>query len=106
MNALASPRLTAISCRTILELMCKDKGVEKGSLKAKIDGLAKNGVLAQVVADWAHGIRELGNEGAHDATPVAVDDAREIYDFTCVIGELLYSYPARIQRLRARRQKP
>ena len=54
---------------------------EKLALKLKT--LAGRGIIEARLVDWAHGIRLVGNEAAHDTeTEVSKEDARDALDFT------------------------
>jgi hypothetical protein len=61
-------------------------------------------VLTSDIASWAHEVRLLGNESVHELGTIDAADAREVYDITTVIAEILYSHPARVARMRARRE--
>lgn len=103
LNILASARHSVLECRRILELMCKDKGATRGNLQNKIDWLVEQGLLTKDIGDWAHEVRFLGNESVHEEGPIKPEYAREIHDITKIIAEILYTYPARIERFRLRR---
>lgn len=98
-----SARAIALFGRSLLEQMLKARGAKGKDLKARIDDLADSGVITRDVASWAHEIRDLGNEGAHELNPVEPAHAAEVHDLITMIAELLFTYPARVARLRARR---
>src|SRR5262249_36249585 len=49
------------------------------NLKKRIDSLAKDGTITEQLRDWAHTIRDLGNDAAHD--DFGEREAREITEF-------------------------
>ncbi|WP_421210033.1 DUF4145 domain-containing protein [Aeromonas enteropelogenes] len=91
-----SPRHVVISCRALLEAACKDKlGSEGGKLVSMIQQLHSQGFITSALANLAHSIRMIGNEAVHQSEPVPLESANEIKDFTMLLLELLYTYPAR-----------
>lgn len=104
LQAKGSPRLTLFTCRLILEAACREKlGSDKGKLVNLIEKLGEAEALPKVMLDWAHTIRQFGNDAVHDATPPSHEEALEIKTFTEALLEFLYTYPARIAELRARK---
>lgn len=61
-----SPTLAGIGLRAIIELVCKDKGINVRGIETKIDKLVEKGFLTCEGAEILHGIRIIGNEAAHD----------------------------------------
>lgn len=61
-----NPTLAGIGLRAIIELVCKDKGINVRGIEAKIDKLVEKGFLTCDGAEILHGIRIIGNEAAHD----------------------------------------
>jgi hypothetical protein len=85
--------------RRALELALKDKAPElKGTLQKRIDALAKETKLTPDLATWAHSVRELGNEAAHDEPEPTDEDVADLGAFTRVVLEYLYTMPAKVQR--------
>lgn len=85
--------------RRVLELTMKDKAPElKGTLEKRIDKLAEQGKVTPDIKDWAHSIRTLGNEAAHDEDEPTEEDVADLAAFTRVVLEYLYSMPAKVAR--------
>lgn len=85
--------------RRCLELAMKDKApTESGTLAKRIDKLAEAGGLTSDVATWAHSIREMGNEAAHDEHEPNPDDIEDLAAFTKVVLEYLYTMPEKVRR--------
>lgn len=85
--------------RRALELALKDKAPElKGTLEKRIDKLAADGRLTTDLAEWAHSVRDLGNEATHDEDEPTKEDVADLAAFTRVVLEYLYSMPAKVAR--------
>ncbi|MFX4083667.1 DUF4145 domain-containing protein [Sphingobium yanoikuyae] len=85
--------------RRCLELAMKDRAPDlSGSLARRIDKLAEAGGLTSDVAEWAHSIREIGNEAAHDEHEPNPDDIEDLAAFTKIVLEYLYTMPEKVRR--------
>ncbi|HHY0435683.1 TPA: DUF4145 domain-containing protein [Vibrio parahaemolyticus] len=101
LQVMGSPKYLVIACRALLETSCKDLLENPtGKLVSMINQLSEQGHITKSVADWAHTIRKIANESVHTDESPTPEEAREVYDFTLTILELLYSYPARVKKLR------
>ena len=90
--------------RRSLELALKDIDPDlKGTLEKRIDKFAEGGRLTADLAEWAHSVRELGNEATHDTPEPTKDDVEDLASFTRVVLEYLYTMPAKV---RARAANP
>ena len=58
--------LAAIGLRTLIETICKERGIADGNLMEMIDGLADEGVLSASQTEILHSHRFLGNVAAHE----------------------------------------
>ena len=58
--------LAAVGLRSLIEAICKDRGVTGGNLSELIDGLSVNGILSTNQAAILHSHRFLGNVAAHE----------------------------------------
>lgn len=98
------PSMKVLFCRIVIEAVCKDKGATQGNLYSKIESLGPEGaaILAPDMVEWAHAIRNFGNDVAHEMSDFSDDESAEVYDFTTMLLEVLYSVPARVKRLRER----
>ncbi len=98
----------ATMARRAVQAATRQLGAKPGNLRDEIDDLAEKGVLPDVLAEWAHEVRELGNVGAHPGprdAPVSPEDAQDVVKFT--VAFLLYAYtlPDQVKQYRERRQK-
>jgi hypothetical protein len=98
--SIRSYRASILMARSVLEATAKDKGIDKGSLASKIDGLEKSGVISKQIQDEAHEIRYLGNDMAHGdfVEPVSEEDADDMLGFLATFLDYVYQMPAAIRR--------
>ncbi len=81
----------ALMCRRCLEALCKSLSASGRSLQARLDALSESETIGKRLTQWAHGIRAIGNEAAHDTdTELTKSDARDALDFTEAL--LLYVF--------------
>lgn len=96
----------ALMCRRALEALCKELGAGNGTLQFKLDALSKAGVIDSRLANWAHEVRAVGNEAAHDTdSELSQNDARDALDFTEAILTYVYVLGQRFNAFVARRKK-
>ena len=72
-----------------------------GRLIDRIDAAARQHKLTPEMADWAHRIRVLGNEAAHDDEPFARSDAESLSSFCRLLLLYLFTLPGMMQEARA-----
>ena len=75
----------------------------KGSLAQRIQKAADDGLLTADMAEWAHAIRRLGNDAAHDDEPFSEEDARVLHAFTDLVLRYLFTLPGMMAEARARK---
>jgi hypothetical protein len=73
-----------------------------GSIKARIDALAKNGTITPDLGKWAHEVRLGGNEAAHDEAPYLQPEAEELLDFAELYLTYVYTLPRRLEERKAK----
>ena len=96
----------ALMCRRSLEALCKEFAVTTGSLQTKLDTLFKQSVIDSRLVEWAHSIRAVGNEAAHDTdTELSQDDAKDALDFTEAILMYVFVLGSRFTTFAERRKK-
>lgn len=67
-----------------------------GNLYPKIKKLADDHVIPSSLADWAHEVRGIGNDGAHDLQGCSQGDAEAARDFVDAVLRYLFSLPGMI----------
>jgi hypothetical protein len=96
----------ALMARSSLQVASREQNASGNNLKQEIDDLAQKGILPKIMQDWAHNVRELGNDSAHpkpDQPPTSPQDARDIVSFMDYLFEYLYTLPKQINDYRARK---
>jgi len=96
----------ALMARSALQVSLREQNASGHNLKQEIDDLASRGVLPKIMQDWAHNVRELGNESAHpqpDQEQTNPNDARDIVAFMDYLFEYLYTLPKKIDDYRKRK---
>lgn len=93
-----------LMCRKCLDATCKNLGAKGNDLKAKLQSLFDDGQIDSRILNWAHEIRLIGNEAAHDSDiNITKSDAQDVLDFTEAILIYLFSLTARFKAFRDRR---
>ncbi|WP_116654428.1 DUF4145 domain-containing protein [Pelagibacterium sediminicola] len=93
---------SALMYRRALELAVKEiYPDEKGGLIQRIDKLAAKGVLPDAMKDWAHEIRVIGNDGAHELDGVERSDLIAAQGFTDAFLRYLISLPKEVELRRS-----
>jgi hypothetical protein len=96
----------ALMCRRCLEALCKSLAASGKSLQAKLDALSDTGTIDKRLTQWAHGIRAIGNEAAHDTdTELTKIDARDALDFTEALLMYIFALNARFTEFQQRRSQ-
>ena len=103
-----SPRGAVALARSVVESVAKQKGIASGNLKSKIDGLYQQGHISEAMCEAAHEIRFAGNEAAHGdlvAEQASIADAEEIVGLMDSMLERIYQEPAKVARIREKRER-
>ncbi|MFT9385552.1 DUF4145 domain-containing protein [Acetobacter sp.] len=90
--------------RKVLEAATKELGADlkaEGNLMRRIDLLEAQGRLTQDLAQWAHTVRLLGNEAAHDEAEPAPKDVDDLANLTRMLLIYLFELPKRVAAMRA-----
>jgi hypothetical protein len=74
----------------------------KGTLQHRIDNLPATVAITPAMKEWAHEIRELGNDAAHEEDPFTEDEATTLKNFT----ELFLTYTFTLPGMLAARKTP
>ncbi len=103
-----SPRGAVALARAVVESVANDKGIRRGTPQSKIDELHRRNYISDDMKDAAHEIRFAGNEAAHSdvvAELLTIEDADQIVSLMDNILEHIYQRPARVARIRERREQ-
>jgi hypothetical protein len=71
-----------------------------GMLGAKIKKLAASGKLTTDLAEWSDHIRDLGNDAAHEETPLTRKELEDLRGFTEMVLRYLFTLPNMIKKRR------
>ena len=85
--------------RKALETSLKSKFPEisaKLNLYKRIDKAVENHDLTPDMGKWAHEIRDLGNDAAHDEVPFSGEEAQALHDFTRLVLMYLFTLPGMV----------
>jgi hypothetical protein len=96
----------ALMARSAVQLVARAHGAKGKNLKEEIDDLAAKGKLLPVMQEWAHEVRELGNEGTHPKPGTAgtnEKDAKDVVEYLGFLMQVLYDLPHQIEQYRARK---
>jgi hypothetical protein len=94
----------ALMCRRALEAVCRALAASGSNLALKLRDLHEAGHIDQKLLSWAHGVRLVGNEAAHDVEDaVTKDDARDILDLTTAILMYVFSLDKKFREFESRR---
>ena len=95
------PTAAAGLYRSLVDTTTKRQLVEAnlevgGMLMARIGRLASNHVIPKAVADWAHEVRTIGNEGLHEEMVVTAEDATATRNFAQTYLRYAFELPGDI----------
>jgi HEPN domain-containing protein len=89
---------SAMMSRKVLEVSVKTIHPESsGSLYLRIESLEREGLITNDLKEWAHIIREDGNESAHEEQPVTREFAEEILSFTELFLLYVFTMPGMVK---------
>jgi len=93
-----SPVLAGIGLRSLVETVCKEKKAFGNDLVDKINHLATKKILTNVNAKFLHTIRILGNDAAHEVTPLSDEQLGFAMDFVEHLLKDVYILPKQFQK--------
>ncbi len=96
----------ALMARSAIQLVARKHEAKGKNLKEEIDDLAAKGLILPVMQEWAHEVRELGNEGTHPklgSTGTNEKDAKDVVEFLTFLMTVMYNVPKQIADFRARK---
>lgn len=93
-----SKRAALALLRLALDLLCEEKGYNKGNLYDKIENLARDGVFEDDIKEIAHGVRGLGNGAVHPREideEATEEEVKIVFELLNLITEELITKPLR-----------
>ena len=102
--SIGAKRSAILMARSVIEASAKEKGILKGDLYKKIDKMAEDKIIRDLIAEAAHGIRDFGNDMAHGDFEVEVtdQDVSETLSLMAVVLSEVFQVDARTKSLRDR----
>lgn len=96
-----APAGAVMLAASAVDAMLKEKGYKEGNLNNRIDAAAKNHLITEEMAAWAHEIRLDANEQRHADEGAALPssaDAAKVIEFAKALAQFLYVLPARVEK--------
>jgi hypothetical protein len=100
-NSLSAPVGAVLLAASSVDAMLKAKEYKAGTLYARIDKAAKDGVITDEMARWAHQVRLDANDQRHADEAAPLPDAtaaRLAIEFAQAMGQFLFVLPSRVTR--------
>ncbi len=92
-----------VMVRRTLEAVCKERGVQRGTLACNLREMASRNEMPGTLADIADHLRLVSNIGAHHSgADISKDDLPALLDFLNLVLEYLYEAPGRLRALQAK----
>ncbi|WP_074475405.1 DUF4145 domain-containing protein [Micromonospora carbonacea] len=97
-------RATVVMVRRILEGVCIENGLTGSNLHRNLEALKTQSVIDAKLLEWAHGLRAIGNIGAH-YTPANVSrqDADDALQLSEAIMDYIYVFTAKFEQFQHRK---
>lgn len=100
-ECLHAPAGAVMLTASSVDAMLKDKGYKEGSLYQRIDIAARDHLITNEMAKWAHEIRLDANDQRHadeNAQLPSKEDAEKVIEFAKALTQFLYVLPDRVAR--------
>jgi hypothetical protein len=100
-ESISQPIGSIVCAAGAVDAMLKAKGLNTGSLNARIDEAASKHLITAEMGKWAHQIRLDANDQRHadeNAPLPTTQDAERCYDFAVALAQFLFVLPARVTR--------
>ncbi len=100
-SSIHAPAGAVMLAASAVDAMLKAKNYKEGSLYKRIDQAAKDHLITEDMAKWAHDVRLDANDQRHadeNASLPIEDDARRAVEFGLALAQFLFVLPARVRR--------
>lgn len=101
LNSRNAPADAIMLAASSIDSMLKIKGYKEGTLNKRIDEAAKNHLITQDMAKWAHEVRLDANDQRHadeNAPLPTFEDSKRVIEFTEALAQFLFVLSAKVQR--------
>ncbi|GGO02988.1 DUF4145 domain-containing protein [Microbispora bryophytorum] len=94
---------TAVMVRRVIEGVCRSHNATGTPFKA-LDDLYERGLIDKRLLEWAHGLRALGNDGAHfGGKPITRQDAEDALTLAEAVLNYMYVFTRQYEEFKQRR---
>jgi hypothetical protein len=100
-DSMHAPSGAIMLAASAIDSMLKEKGLKEGKLYSRINKAAKDHLITEGMAQWAHEVRLDANEERHADDNVGLPDikaAKKTVDFALALAEFLFILPSKVQR--------
>lgn len=100
-DTIHAPAGSVMLSASAVDAMLKEKDYKDGSLYDRINQAAKDNLITDDMAKWAHEIRLDANDQRHSDKAIglpAEEDAQKSVDFALAFAQFLFVLPSRVQR--------
>ena len=100
-ESLADPSGSVMLSASSVDAMLKAKALTSGSLYSRIDEAAKQNLITDEMAKWAHEVRLDANDQRHSDEQTPLPDraqAEKCVEFATALAQFLFVLPARVRR--------
>ena len=70
-----------------------DATLKPKKLSQRIEALAASHAITPDMKEWAHEIRDVGNDAVHDEIPFTEEEAKDLHAFTELFLTYVYTLP-------------
>lgn len=101
LHSLQAPAGAVMLAASAVDAMLKDKGYKDGHLHPRIEQAAKDHLITEEMARWAHKVRLGANEQRHadeSAQLPTPEEAQMSVEFALALGEFMFVLPERVRR--------
>lgn len=99
-NSLSAPSGAVMLAASAVDAMLKAKNLKDGNLYSRIDKAAKEHLITDDMALWAHEVRLDANDERHADENAALpnsNDAKRCVDFALALAQFMFVLPAKVQ---------
>lgn len=94
----------ALMCRRTMEAVCRALGAAGSSLASKLQSLRDSGHIDEKLLKWAHGVRLVGNDAAHEIDQgISREDAQDVLELTEALLLYVFSLDKKFREFENRR---
>lgn len=100
-DTIHAPAGSVMLSASAVDAMLKEKDYKDGSLYDRINQAAKDNLITDDMARWAHEIRLDANDQRHSDKAIGLpteEDAQKSVDFALAFAQFLFVLPSRVQR--------